>query len=155
MTVSIMMILLVTGAINYLEFLDKQRLYQSGTSVEALLKDARTKAQIGFLGDEEVGFCAQLAAIEFFSGLNANNKISFTTQLRCLDNSVIPLQTQIIQENGTLLDKSFQINFLPMRGANLTINSSRVASGSATLSRDDATVIFNFDQGGAIDVKYQ
>lgn len=154
-TVSVIVISLSIGAANYLRFLDKQKLYQSGSSIETMLKDARSKAQHGFLGNEELGYCAQLKAVEVFSGQTADNKINFKAQLHCASDHLLVYNEYIIEESGTLLDRNFQASYLPVRGSTLIINGSTVASGSAILSRDSGEVIFNLDQGGSIDVKYE
>lgn len=154
-TVSVMVITLSIGAINYLRFLDKQKLYQSGASVESLLKDARAKAQNGFLGNEELGYCAKLKAVEVFSTQTADNKVQFIAQLHCASDHLLVYDTHIIEQSGTSLSQNLKIDFLPVRGANLTINGSAVASGSAALSHTAGEVIFNLDQGGVIDVKYE
>lgn len=154
-TVSVMVISLSIGAANYLRFLDKQKLYQSGSSVEAILKDARSKAQLGYLGNEELGFCVQLKAVEVVSSQNADNKINFRAQLHCASDFLLVYDDYTVEESGTVLDYNFQISYLPVRGATLLINGSATASGSAILSRDSGAVIFNLDQGGAIDVKYE
>ena len=154
-TVSVMVISLSIGAVNYLRFLDKQRLYQSGASIEAMLKDARSKAQHGFLGNEELGFCAQLKAVEVFSSQTTDNRINFKAQLHCASDYLLVYDEYTIEKSGTALDQHFQASYLPVRGATLLINGSTVASGSAVLSRESGAVIFNLDQGGAIDVKYE
>lgn len=154
-TVSVMVISLSIGAANYLRFLDKQKLYQSGSSVEAILKDARSKAQHGFLGNQESGFCAQLKAVEVFSSQTADNKINFKAQLHCASDYLLVYDDYTVEESGTVLDHNFQVSYLPIHGATLLINGSTTASGSAILSRDSGSVIFNLDQGGAIDVKYE
>lgn len=153
-TVSVMVISLSIGAANYLRFLDKQRLYQSGSNVEAILKDARSKAQHGFLGNEELGYCAQLKAVEVISSQTADNRVNFKAQLHCASDYVLVYENQTIEESGTALNQNFHVSYLPIRGATLLINGSAIASGSATLSRDSGSVIFNLDQGGSIDVKY-
>lgn len=154
-TVAIMVISLSIGAVNYLRFLNKQKLYQAGSNIEAILKDARSKAQNGFLGNEELGFCAQLKAIEVFSAETAEDKVNVTAQLHCASDHLLVYDSYVIEESETSFSQNFQISFLPIKGAALLINGSSVASGSATLSRDDDLVIFNLDQGGAIDVKYE
>ncbi len=154
-TVTVMVISLSIGVVNYLRFLDQQRLYQSGASVEAMLKDARSKAQNGFLGNEELGFCAQLKAIELSSSETVDEQLVFTAALRCTNNNLLTYETYSITQSGTTLDKNFKISFLPLRGAVILLNNIGVASGSALLQRNDNQVIFNFDQGGAVDVQYQ
>lgn len=154
-TVSIMVVSLSVGVANYLRFLDKQKLYQSGSSIESILKDARSKAQHGFLGNEELGYCAQLKAVEVFSGQTIDNKINFKAQLHCASDHLLVYDEYVVEESGTLLNHNFQASYLPVRGAILLIDGSAVASGSAILSRDSGEVIFSLDQGGAIDVNYQ
>jgi len=155
MTVTIMVISLTIGVINYLRFLDKQKLYQSGSNIEAMLKDARSKAQNGFLGNEEIGFCAKLAAVEISSSIDADDKISSIAQLRCDNGDLLVYENSLINESGTLLDQNFDVSYLPMRGAVVLINGNSVSSGSAILSRSGSKVTFNLDQGGTIDVKYE
>lgn len=154
-TIAIMVVSLMIGITNYLRFLDKQRLYQSGAMVETLLKDARSKAQNGFLGNEEIGFCTKLGAVEVFSTLTAEEKINITAQLLCADNSSLVYDNYLIDNDATTVDAQFKVSFLPLRGAIINIAGNSVASGSASLNRDSAEVLFNLDQGGAIDVKYQ
>lgn len=154
-TIAIMVVSLMIGITNYLRFLDKQRLYQSGAMVETLLKDARAKAQNGFLGNEEIGYCSKLGAVEVFSALNAEEKINITAQLLCADNSTLVYENYLIDQDGTVLNSQFKASFLPLRGATVLFGGNSVASGSASLTRDSGEVIFNLDQGGAIDVKYQ
>lgn len=154
-TIAIMVISLMIGITNYLRFLDKQRLYQSGAMVETLLKDARAKAQNGFLGNEEIGYCSKLGAVEVFSALNAEEKINITAQLLCADNSILVYENYLVDQDGTVFDSQFKVSFLPLRGATVLFAGNSVASGSASLTRDSGEVIFNLDQGGAIDVKYQ
>lgn len=154
-TVTVMVISLSIGAVNYLRFLDKQKLYQSGSSVEAILKDARSKAQRGFLGNEELGFCAQVKAVEVVTSQTADSKVNFKAQLHCASDYLLVYDNYMVEEAGTILDHNFQISYLPIRGATLLIDGSAVASGSAILNRDSGSVIFNLDQGGAIDVKYE
>ena len=154
-TVMIIVISLSIGVTNYLRFLDKQRLYQAGSNIEAMLKDARTKAQNGFLGNDEIGFCAQLAAVEVSSALTSESLVAAITQVRCADGTLLTYENYLIGESNTLFDKNFKVSFLPMRGATILLDSTQVASGAATLSRSGSNVIFNFDQGGTIDVKYE
>ncbi len=154
-TVAVMVISLSIGAVNYLRFLDKQKLYQAGANVESILKEARLKAQNGFLGNEELGFCAQLKAIEVFSSQTTDNKVNFKAQLHCASDYLLVYDDYTVEESGTALSQNFQMSYLPMRGATLSIGGTNVASGSAILSRDSATVIFNLDQGGTVDVKYE
>lgn len=153
-TVSVMVMSLSIGAINYLQFLDKQKLYQAGSTVEAILKDARSKAQNGFLGNEELGYCAQLKAVEVISSQTADNKVNFKAQLHCASDHLLVYESQTIEELGTIMDQNFQVSYLPIRGATLLINGTVLASGSAILSRNTGSVIFNLDQGGSIDVQY-
>ncbi len=155
MTVSIMIISLAIGITNYLRFLDKQSLYQAGSSVESIFKDARSKAQSGFLGNEEIGFCDKLAAVEVLSSLTAESKVFFTAQLRCANADLLVYDTHLVSQTGTVLSQNFKVSFLPMRGSVVLLNSISVASGSAILSRNDNEVTFNLDQGGTIDVKYE
>lgn len=154
-TVSVMVISLSIGVANYLRFLDKQKLYQSGSSIEVILKDARSKAQNGFLGNSELGFCAQLKAVEVSSGLTADNEISITAQLHCASDHILVYDSYVIEEQATILNKNFQAAYLPIHGAVLLFNGAASASGSAVLSRGTSSVIFGLDQGGVIDVKYQ
>ena len=154
-TVSVMIISLSIAVVNYLRFFDKQKLYQSGSSIEAILKDARSKAQNGFLGNEEIGFCAKLAAVEVFSGLTTNDKVSVTMQLHCANEDLLIYETYIIEEKQTSFDQNFKISFLPIHGATVSLAGSSVASGSAVLSRSESEVLFNLDQGGTVDVKYE
>lgn len=154
-TVVIMIISLAIGMINYFRFLDKQKLYQSGSNIETMLKDARTKAQTGFLGNESIGFCAKLAGVEFSALNTAENKVASTVNIRCADNSLLTYESHIIEERNTTIDKSLTVSFLPMRGATVILGGVSVSSGSATISRDNSTVILNLDQGGTVDVKYQ
>ena len=155
MTIAVMVIALAIGVTNYLRFLDQQRLHQSGAIIEAMLKDARTKAQNGFLGNEEIGFCGKLGAVEVFSTTTAEEKIALTAQLLCSDNSLLVYDSYLVSQDGVAIDLHFKISFLPLRGATVSLAGNAVASGSATLSRNSGEVIFNLDQGGAIDVKYQ
>lgn len=155
MTVSIMIISLSIGIINYLRFLDKQSLYQSGSNVESIFKDARSKAQTGFLGNEEIGFCDQLAAVEIFSSITAESKVAFTAQLRCANSDLLVYDGYLIPKEGTTLNKSFKVSFLPMRGSIVLLDNVSVASGSAILTRSSGDVTFNLDQGGNIDVRYE
>jgi hypothetical protein len=150
-----MVVSLTVGVTNYLRFLDKQRLYQSGSNIEAIFKDARNKAQNGFLGNEDVGFCSKLGAIEVSSALDASNKISSTARVRCSDGSFLTYDSYTIDQTDTLLNQSFKISFLPMRGAVVLLNNIPVSSGSAIISRGGSKVTFNLDQGGTIDVKYE
>lgn len=154
-TVAVMVITLSIGAVNYLRFLDKQKLHQSGSSLESMLKEARLKAQHGFLGNEELGFCAQLRAVEVFSSQTTDNKVNFKAQLHCASDYLLVYDDYTVEELGTALSQNFQMSYLPMRGAILSINGANVASGSVTLSRDSGAVFFNLDQGGSIDVKYE
>lgn len=154
-TVAVMVITLSIGAVNYLRFLDKQKLHQSGSSLESMLKEARLKAQHGFLGTEELGFCAQLKAVEVFSSQTTDSKINFKAQLHCASDHLLVYDDYIVEESDTALSQNFQMSYLPMRGAILSINGAELASGSVTLSRDSGEVILNLDQGGAIDVKYE
>ncbi|GEM_PF-5741481 len=154
-TIAVMVISLMIGITNYLRFLDKQRLYQSGAIIEAMIKDARVKAQNGFLGNEEIGFCTKLGAVEVFSSLTTEERVNVTAQLLCADNSVLVYDNYLIDNDQTTIDSQFKVSFLPLRGAIITLAGNSIASGSATLSRDSAEVLFNLDQGGAIDVKYQ
>lgn len=154
-TVSIMVISLSVGVANYLRYLDKQRLYQSGSSIEAILKDARSKAQTGFLGNETIGYCAQLSAVEVLSGVTAENKINITAQLHCASDYLLVYDSYLVEETATVFSPNFQVSYLPVHGASLLLNGTLAASGSATLSRNSGAVIFNLDQGGAIDVKYE
>lgn len=155
MTVSIMIISLSIGIINYLRFLDKQGLYQSGSQIESIFKDARSKAQSGFLGNEEIGFCDKLAAVEVFSSITAESKVSFTAQLRCANGDLLVYDNYLITQAGTSLSQSFKISFLPMRGSVVLLDSTSVASGSAILTRNNSDITFNLDQGGNIDVRYE
>ena len=152
-SVSIMVMLLAAGSVAYLRYLNKQNLYQSGSAIEAMVKDARSKAQNGFLGDEEIGFCDRLSSVEVFSALNASNRVYLTAQLHCLDNSLLVYENYEANR-GISLDHNFSVSFLPLKGSQLSIGGSQVSSGSATLSYDDNEVVLNFDQGGNIDVKY-
>jgi prepilin-type N-terminal cleavage/methylation domain-containing protein len=153
-TVSIMVISLAVGAVNYLRFLDQQKLYQSGASVEAILKDARLKAQNGFLGTDELGYCAQLKAVEVFSSQVAG-QVQFTAQLHCASDHLLVYDNYVVPELGTTLTPSLTVAYLPVRGATLTIGGSNTSSGSATLERGNGSVTFNLDQGGVIDVQYE
>lgn len=155
MTVSIMILMLTVGAINYLRFLDKQKVYQSGSNIEAMLKDARSKAQNGFLGDSEIGFCTKLEAIEVSVVNTTENKILSTAKLHCVDDSLLTYDSYLVPESGTTINKNFIVSFLPMRGAIVSLAGSVVSSGSATINRSNVNVTFNFDQGGIIDVKYE
>ncbi|HAZ73582.1 MAG: hypothetical protein UT13_C0001G0730 [Candidatus Pacebacteria bacterium GW2011_GWF2_38_9] len=154
-TVSVLVLVLTMGAVNYLRFLNKQNLYKAGSAIEVMIKDARSKAQNGFLGDEEIGFCSKLAAIEVFSIINAENKISLNTQVRCENNDLLTYENYLIDQNNIVLSQNFRVSFLPLRGSNVYLGGSSVASGSATLSSGEDEVILNFDQGGNIDVRYQ
>lgn len=153
-TASVMVVLLTIGIINYLAFLNKQRLYQEGSAIEAVLKDARSKAQNGFLGEEAIGFCDKLAAIEVFSE-SVDNQLQIKTQMACANGANAVQSIYQLDHNEFNLDQSFRVAFLPLRGANIFLNGNAVASGSASLSFGNDQVIFNFDQGGSIDVQYQ
>lgn len=153
-TVLIMVIALSIGMINYIRYLQKQELYKSGSQIESVLKDARSKAQNGFLGDENFGYCAKLAAVEVLVTKTADKKILATSRLKCNDGSMIVYDSNAINDANVTLDKVFTISFLPRNGAELILDGKLVSSGSATLSRNDGQVIFTFDQGGTIDVKY-
>lgn len=154
-TVTIVVISLVIGFVNYLQFLDKQKLYQVGLNIEGMLKDARLKAQSGFLGSQEIGFCTQLAAVEVLSGTTADNKINVAIRIRCDNNSLFTYENYIVDQEEVVLDKNFQMSFFPLRGSTVLLNNASVASGSAILSRGGHKVTFNLDQGGTIDVKYE
>lgn len=153
-TVSIMLLLLVFGMVNYLRSLDKQRVYQAGSGIEALLKDARSKAQNGFLGSDSLGYCAQLVGVEVFSSIDAG-ETQVDARLRCLDASTILYDTYVLEETDMVFDAHFLVLFKPMRGADVRIASTPVSSGSATLSNQGGDVVFSLDQGGSINVSYQ
>lgn len=154
-SVSVLVIVLTIGAINYLRFLNKQSLYKAGSAVEVMIKDARSKAQNGFLGDEEIGFCSKLASIEVFSFLNAEDKISLSAQVRCDNNDLLTYDNYVVNQGNIVLNQNFRISFLPLRGATVSLGGSSVASGSATLSFGEDTVILGFDNGGNINVEYK
>jgi type II secretory pathway pseudopilin PulG len=154
-TVSVLVLVLTTGAVNYLRFLNKQNLYKAGSAIEVMIKDARSKAQNGFLGDEEIGFCSKLAAVEVFSILNAENKITLSTQLRCENDDLLTYESYLLDHNNVTLSQNFRISFLPLRGANISLGGSSVSSGSATLNSGEDEVILNFDKGGNVSVQYQ
>ncbi len=155
--ISVMAISLAIGSVNYLRFLSKQNLYKSGANIESIIKDARLKAQNGFLGNEAMGFCNQVAAVEVFSGTTADGKVSITARLRCDNGSLLTYENYIVDQDETAFDKSLKVSFLPLplQGATVLLNNVSVASGSATLSHGEDMVIFNLDQGGMIDVKYE
>lgn len=163
-TVTILVISLTIGIINYLRFLDKQKLYQSGSNIEAMIKDARSKAQNGFLGSEDIGFCAKLSAVEAYSVLSVDasseepyqgNNLSFVSQIRCSNGDLLVYDNYLISKNETLLDQNFKVSFLPIGGAIVSIGGVEVSSGSAVLSSNGSKVIFNLDQGGTVDVRYE
>lgn len=154
-TVSILVLILTLGAVNYLRFFNKQNLYRAGSAIEVMVKDARSKAQNGFLGNEEIGFCNQLAAVEVFSALNAENQLALSTQVRCENNSVLNYENYTVDQSNIVLNQNFRVAFLPLRGSNVSLGGSLVASGSAILSSGENEVILNFDQGGNINVQYQ
>lgn len=160
-TVTVMLLVLVLGLVNYLKFLEKQKLYQFGSQIESLLKDARAKAQQGFLGNENIGFCEQLKAIEVFSTQDSNGYLRFQAQVRCGDNQALLYEDYLVTEKNVILSGALQVSYLPIRGANLQIDGQRVTDGTLTLSRSSQTgenaaqVLLNLDQGGAIEVKYE
>ncbi len=154
-TVVIMVISLAIGMTNYLRYLDKQQLYQFGSNIEAMLKDARSKAQTGFLGNSDIGFCVKLASVDVATSLDVDGKVYSDMKIRCSDGSSMTYETQAIDKDSVSIDKTFVMSFLPMRGAVVTLGGASVSSGSAILSRGDSGVVFNLDQGGTINVKYQ
>ncbi len=153
--VSVMVISLLIGLANYLRFLDKQRLYQAGANVEIMLKDGRSKAQNGYLGSEELGYCTQLAGVEISSATDVSGRISIIGRLSCADDSSLIYESFTLEQAEVAIDQHFQIIFLPSRGARLTLGGATTSSGAAVLSQRDSAVIFNLDQGGTIDVSYQ
>lgn len=154
-TVSIMVVSLSVGTANYLRFLNKQELYKDGSAIESILRDARSKAQIGFLGNDAIGFCAQLKAIEVLSGQSADDKVMVTARLHCESDYLLVYDSYTVSDAVTVIDQDFQAAYLPASGVNLLFDGTPAASGSAVLSREPGTVIITLDQGGAIDVKYE
>jgi prepilin-type N-terminal cleavage/methylation domain-containing protein len=153
--VSVIMISLSIGVANYLRFLDKQRLYQAGSSIEIMLKEARARAQNGYLGNEEIGFCAQLAGAQVTSVVDGNGKVAVIGSLNCADGSSLTYDDYTVEQAEAVLDQHFQILFYPLRGAALTLGGASSSSGAATLTYRDSSVIFNLDQGGTINVSYE
>lgn len=153
-TVAIMLVLLVFGLVNYLRVLDKQRLYQTGSSIESMLKDARAKAQNGFLGSEEVGFCSQLRGVEVVTS-SSNGQQQLLGRLRCLDDTLLVYHSYLIENLTIGFEQDFTVTFLPRRGAKLLVAGTETSSASLTLVNDVASVRFDLDQGGAIDVSYE
>lgn len=155
MTVSIMVLTLTVGAVNYLRFLNKQNLYKAASTAEGMLKDARAKAQNGFLGDEEIGFCQQLQAVEVFSAEDANNGLYLSAQLHCANDLLLTYDSYTIEPSSISLNHHFKVAFLAKNGSSVNIDGETVASGSATLTYDNNDVTLNFDQGGNVNVQYQ
>lgn len=153
-TISIMMITFAIALVNYMRFLEKQKLHQSGSRVETMLKDARLKAQNGYLGNDEIGYCDQLAGVEVSSSEDGDGIVSVAGRLNCADDTSLTYETATLNQSE-VMGNHFSIIFLPLRGALVTVGGSQVSSGSATLSRDDSAVIFNLDQGASINVIYQ
>lgn len=154
-SVSIILITLSAAMVNYLRFLDKQRLHQSGSAIETMLKEARSRAQSGYLGNEEIGYCNQLNGVEVYSSTNVEEQILFTSRLSCADGSFLPYESYTLEQAETAIDQHLSILFMSMRGATLTLGGNVESSGSATLSRQASNVTFNLDQGGTIDVVYE
>lgn len=153
-SVSIMVMLLASGSVAYLRYLNKQNLYQSGSAIEEMVKNARSKAQTGYLGSEEIGFCDRLNSVEVLSSIDASSQVSLTAQLHCMNEGIIVFDTYTANR-GVTLNRNFKVSFLPISGSLVYIAGSQVASGSATLAYDDNEVVLNFDQGGNVDVQYQ
>ena len=160
-TVIIMMLVLVMGTVNYLQFFEKQKLYQFGGQLEAMLKDARAKAEQGFLGSEDLGFCEQLKAVEVYSSQDANGYLQFKAQLRCTNEQVLSYEEYTVSDKNVILSSAFQVSYLPRQGVNLLIAGQAVDSGSITLHRSSdqgeaaAQVLLNLDRGAAIEFKYE
>lgn len=154
MTVAIMMIVLGFGLVNYMRSLDKQKLYQIGATVESMLKDARSKAQNGFLGSEVLGFCTQLQGVEVASAV-VDGDVQVTGRLRCSDATTITYETYAPELNNLVFDTQFQMTFLAKQGAQVVLGATQVASGAATLTNQVGAVVFTLDRGGTINVSYE
>lgn len=154
-SVSVIMIVFSFGVVNYLRFLDKQRLYQAGSNIEIMLKEARAKAQNGYLGNEEIGYCTQLNGVQVSSSMNVDGKIAVVGSLSCADGGVLVYETYTVDQEDAEVDRHFEILFFPLRGAALTLGGAVSSSGAATLSYRNSSVVFSLDQGGMINVSYE
>jgi prepilin-type N-terminal cleavage/methylation domain-containing protein len=156
-TAVILVLVLALASINYLRFLEKQRLYDAGNGIEALLKDARNKAKTGFLGSQELGFCTQLQGVEVVSKLNLEGKLTFEAQLLCVDESVEPIiyDQYVVEEVGALLSQSMSAIFFPKGGVLLALDGGQVDELSAVIQQGTATIVVMIDGGGLINVSYE
>lgn len=153
--VSVIMISLSVGVANYLRFLDKQRLHQAGSQIEIMLKEARNRAQNGYLGNEEIGYCTQLAGVQVAFTTDGEGKAVVNGSLSCTDGSVLTYDSYTVEQTEAAFDQQFQILFYPSRGAALSMGGAPSSSAAATLSYRDSVVTFNLDQGGTINVIYE
>lgn len=154
-TAVILVLVLAVASINYLRFLEQQRLYDAGSAVEALLKDARSKAKTGFLGTQDLGFCGQLQAVEVVTQLNLDSKLTFAAALRCVDDSLIVYDEYVVEQVGAVISQTMRAAFLPSGGVNLFLDGVAVDQLSATIQQGAATITIKIDNGGLIDVSYQ
>lgn len=154
-TAVILVLVLTLASVNYLRFLDQQRLYDAGGNIEALLKDARNKAQTGFLGTQELGFCAKLQAVEVSTSLNLDSQLLFEAALRCSDDSLITYDEYVVEQVGAAISQSMRAAFLPSGGVSLSLDGGSVDELSATIEQGSATITIAIDRGGLINVIYQ
>jgi type II secretory pathway pseudopilin PulG len=153
-TTSVMMILLAVGAVNYFRYLNKEKLYLFAGEVEAIINDARVKARTGYLGDEDLGFCDQVEAVEL-EMTNTNGYLLLTEKLNCVGVSPdeIELKQYQAEENFTA-DNLFKIAFTPSGAVSLEQNSSAVGTVSFVISNGTSDVSFAIVQGGLLETTY-
>jgi len=151
---AIMIIVLLVGVVNYLRFLEKQQLYQVGSDIEAMLKDARNKSQTGFLGNADIGFCNQLKAVEIVSSVNLDSQLVFNARLVCMDDSLIAYDTYVVEQVGIVMNHSMRAAFLPRGGVQLFLDNVSVDQLSAIVNQGDSQISIQIDRGGLISVLY-
>lgn len=148
--VSIMGLTLSVVTINYFRALQKQTLFDTGSKIEALLRDAQNKAQTGYLGNEEVGYCNQLQAVQV-KATTVSGVTTFSESLLCQTNGPFLLNSVTIASTYSL-SSAPTIQYLTQGGANLG-GSDQI---TFTLSlNSEHLVVYTLNRGGAITVEYK
>lgn len=151
--VAILGLMLSIAMVNYLRDLNKQNLYRAAGQVESVIKDGRSKAAAGYLGDDLVGYCTGLENITIYSYV-VSGRSRLMEILNCADGSGLTISQLILDENYSF-DHSFEITYPPFGGASLLQNGLPVEELSFAVLSSSNQVNFNLGRGGDLSISYE
>lgn len=156
--VSIMLLLFSGALAAYIRYTEKQRIISAAETLEALIKEAQSRAKTGYIKYEEDKFCSEL----FAHGVEVwieNGLINYQQLVICQDQLETYFTTSGFLADGLTISQAFQIEFLPYAGALIKelpseTNVNNLSIELSSTRRPDYVVTFTFDRGGGIKVQY-